>query len=90
MQITDAQIHLWTVPAAPPHHHRTPYPIERALAEMDEAGVDRAVNCPAMWDPAANEYGAQAAAAHPDRCSTRRCVAPPPPPTRRTWPGRRR
>ncbi|WES66086.1 amidohydrolase family protein [Microbacter sp. GSS18] len=70
MQITDAQIHLWTVPAAPPHHHRTPYPIERALAEMDEAGVDRAVNCPALWDPGANEYGARAAAAHPDRFAT--------------------
>jgi predicted TIM-barrel fold metal-dependent hydrolase len=70
MQITDAQIHLWAVPGAPSHHVRDPYPVERALREMDEAGVDRAVNCPAIWDPTANAYGAEAAEARPDRFRT--------------------
>ena len=70
MQITDAQIHLWNSASAPPHHWRAPYTVERALAEMDEAGVDRAVNCPALWDPNANDYAVQAALAHPDRFAT--------------------
>ncbi|MRX45203.1 amidohydrolase family protein [Agromyces kandeliae] len=70
MQITDAQIHLWTGAGAPPYHHRAPYTIERALREMDEAGIDRAVNCPAIWDPDANDYAVEAAQAHPDRFAT--------------------
>lgn len=70
MQITDAQIHLWNSASAPTHHWRAPYTVERALAEMDEAGVDRAVNCPALWDPNANDYAVQAALAHPDRFAT--------------------
>lgn len=70
MQITDAQIHLWTGTGAPPHHWRAPYTIERALAEMDETGVHRAVNCPAIWDPFANDYAATAAELHPTRFAT--------------------
>lgn len=70
MQITDAQIHLWNGDQAPPHHWRAPYTIERALREMDEAGIDRAVNCPAVWDPGANDYAVAAAQAHPDRFAT--------------------
>jgi predicted TIM-barrel fold metal-dependent hydrolase len=37
---------------------------------MDEAGVDRAVNCPALWDPDANDYAVKAALRHPDRFAT--------------------
>lgn len=70
MKITDAQIHLWNGADAPPHHMRAPYTIERALEQMDEAGIDRAINCPAIWDEHANDYAVDAALAHPDRFAT--------------------
>jgi predicted TIM-barrel fold metal-dependent hydrolase len=70
MLIIDAQIHLWTGDQAPPHHWRAPYRAEDALRDMDAAGVDRAINCPALWDPTANDYSVQAAQAHPDRFAT--------------------
>lgn len=70
MQIIDAQIHLWTGDAAPPHHWRAPYTIDTALSAMDEAGVSRAINCPAVWDSGANDYAVEAAKAHPDRFAT--------------------
>ena len=56
MLIIDAQIHLWAGPSAPAHHWRAPYSVDTALRDMDEAGVDRAVNCPAIWDADANDY----------------------------------
>ena len=37
---------------------------------MDAAGIDRAVNCPAIWDPTSNEYAVAAARRHPDRFAT--------------------
>ncbi|MFZ2503104.1 MAG: amidohydrolase family protein [Nocardioides sp.] len=70
MEIIDAQIHLWNGPDAPPHHWRAPFTIERAVAKMDEAGVDRSVNCPAIWDDAANDYAIEAVRRHPDRFAT--------------------
>jgi predicted TIM-barrel fold metal-dependent hydrolase len=70
MAIIDAQIHLWTGSGAPPHHWRAPYTIETALHDMDEAGINGAVNCPALWDNDANEYAVEAAKLHPDRFCT--------------------
>ncbi|MFF4585541.1 amidohydrolase family protein [Streptomyces sp. NPDC001388] len=70
MQITDAQIHLWAGQSAPPHHWRAPYTVDTALRDMDEAGVDRAVNCPAVWDADANDYAVEAAERHPERFAT--------------------
>jgi predicted TIM-barrel fold metal-dependent hydrolase len=70
MLIADAQIHLWTNDAAPPHHRRKPFGAQEALQAMDAAGVSRAVNCPAIWDPGANEYGDGVALMHPDRFAT--------------------
>lgn len=70
MEIVDAQIHLWQGDGAPPHHRQQPYLIEDALAGMDAAGVQRAVNCPAIWDSAANTYAVEAAVRHPDRFAT--------------------
>lgn len=70
MEIVDAQIHLWTQPEAPPHHWRTPFTIDAALREMDAAGVDRVLNCPAIWDPGSNDYAVEAARLHPDRFAT--------------------
>ena len=68
--IVDAQIHLWTQEQAPPHHWRTPFLMGDAIAAMDEAGVDRAINHPAVWDPNSNDYSVEAAKAHPDRFAT--------------------
>ena len=70
MMVVDSQIHLWTQQQAPPHHWRTPFLIEDALREMDAAGVDRVVNCPAIWDPASNDYAVEAVRRHPDRFAT--------------------
>ena len=55
-RITDAQIHLWKaesedwkwVPGVTPQLPE-PFTIERAIAMMDEAGVDRAVIVPPSW-----------------------------------------
>lgn len=70
MKIVDAQIHLWQGASAPVHHWRAPYTIETALRDMDEAGVDAAINCPAIWDAQANDYAELAARAHPARFAT--------------------
>jgi predicted TIM-barrel fold metal-dependent hydrolase len=70
MQIVDAQIHLWTNDKAPPHHRQTPFLWVDALRGMDAAGVDRAINCPAIWDPESNAYAVEAARLHPDRFAT--------------------
>lgn len=70
MRIVDSQIHLWTGGNAPPHHWRSPFTIEDALREMGTAGIDGAVNCPAIWDPASNDYAVEAHRKHPDRFAT--------------------
>lgn len=70
MKITDAQIHLWTNDQAPPHHWRAPNPIDKALADMKEAGVDAVINHPATWDPGSNDYGVEASMRHPDKFAT--------------------
>ena len=70
MFIVDSQIHLWTGLGAPPHHRQIPYTIAEALRDMQDAGVARAVNCPAIWDPEANDYAVEAARQYPDRFAT--------------------
>lgn len=70
MRIIDAHIHLWTSATAPPHHTRAPYSCERALSDMDDAGVAAAINCPPVWDPTALQYAETAATAHPGRFAT--------------------
>jgi predicted TIM-barrel fold metal-dependent hydrolase len=68
--IVDAQIHLWGNAAAPPHHRSQPLGADEAVHEMRVAGVDRAINCPAIWDPDANAIGNAAARQFPDRLAT--------------------
>ena len=41
MMIVDAQIHLWAKGTPSAHHRQEPYSKDQALADMDEAGVDR-------------------------------------------------
>ena len=67
MMIVDAQIHIWAKGTPSAHHRQEPYSKDQALAGMDEAGVDRAVIHPLMWDPDSNELAVEAVRAHPDR-----------------------
>src|SRR6185312_7849191 len=55
MLIVDGQIHLWEkgTPSAP--HRQEPYSAEQAIADMDAAGIDRALIHPVLWDPDSNE-----------------------------------
>ncbi len=55
MLIVDAQIHLWEKGTPSAHHRQEPYSAEQAIAGMDEAGVDRALIHPVLWDPDSNE-----------------------------------
>ncbi len=65
-KIVDSQIHLWENPGGPPvHWPRFTYP--EAIAAMDEAGVDLAIDCPPIWDDDANTYAERAHLAHPER-----------------------
>ena len=67
MMIADAQIHLWEKGKPSPQHRQLPFSKDQALAAMDEAGVDRALIHPVLWDPDSNELAVQAVRAHPDR-----------------------
>ena len=71
--IVDAQVHLWKAnspdwPWKPGARAQLPEPftIERALAMMDEAGVDRAVIVPPSLNDR-NDYALEAARRYPDR-----------------------
>jgi predicted TIM-barrel fold metal-dependent hydrolase len=70
MLIIDTHIHLWESNTAPPHHRSRPMGADELVRAMDEAGIDRVVNCPAIWDRRANEVAAEAALRYPDRIGT--------------------
>ena len=55
MLIADGQIHLWEKGTPSPPHRQEPYSGEQAIAAMDQAGVDRALIHPVLWDPDSNE-----------------------------------
>ncbi len=68
MLIVDAQVHLWNAGTPNPWHRQIPaYSKDDLLAEMDAAGVDRAVIVPPMWMGDTNDLALEAAQAHPDR-----------------------
>jgi L-fuconolactonase len=76
MLITDAQAHLWKAdsperpwPAggASYAHGTEDYTAEMLLAEMEKAGVDRAVLVPPSFEGDRNDVCQAAAIAHPDR-----------------------
>jgi predicted TIM-barrel fold metal-dependent hydrolase len=67
MLIFDAQIHLWEKGTPSPHHCQEPYSAQQAIAAMDEAGVDRALIHPVLWDPDSNELAQEAVRKYPDR-----------------------
>ena len=67
MLIVDGQIHLWEKGMPSPPHRQEPYSAEQAIAAMDQAGVDRALIHPVLWDPNSNELAIKAVRKYPDR-----------------------
>src|SRR5215472_5359456 len=67
MLIVDGQIHLWEKGTPSPQHRQEPYSAEQAIAAMDQAGVDRALIHPVLWDPDSNELAVEAVRKYPDR-----------------------
>jgi predicted TIM-barrel fold metal-dependent hydrolase len=75
MGITDAQIHVWAGDTAErpwPHEHSEPHrglPLSarEVIAELDRAGVDRAVLVPPSWEGDRNDVALAAVDAHPGR-----------------------
>lgn len=73
MLIADAQVHIWgaNTPERPwparAEPHRAPLGKDELLAEMDKAGVDRAILVPPSWEGDRNDLALEAASAHPDR-----------------------
>ena len=67
MLIVDGQIHLWEKGTPSPPHRQEPYSAEQAIAAMDQAGVDRALIHPVLWDPNSNELAIEAVRKYPNR-----------------------
>jgi predicted TIM-barrel fold metal-dependent hydrolase len=67
MLIVDGQIHLWEKGTPSPQHQQEPFSVEQAIAAMDEAGVDRALVHPVLWDPDSNELAQAAVQKYPNR-----------------------
>src|SRR5271156_4456805 len=66
MLMVDAQIHLWEKGTPSAHHRQEPYSAEQAIAGMDEAGVDRALVHPVLWDPDSSELAVAAVRKYSD------------------------
>src|SRR6202165_5308265 len=72
MLIIDSQVHVWPPDRpdrrlGPGHDERTPYSYEQLLADMDRAGVGRAILVPPSIDANRNDYALEAVRKHPDR-----------------------
>ena len=67
MPIVDGQIHLWEKGTPSPPHRQAPYSAEQAIAAMDQAGVDRALIHPVLWDPTRTNWPSRQYGKYPDR-----------------------
>ena len=73
--IVDAQVHVWAAntpqrpwpPGRAAPHRAEPLTAPKLLAEMDGAGVDRAVLVPPSWEGDRNDLALAAACEHPAR-----------------------
>ena len=90
MMICDAQVHIWgaNTPERPwparAEPHRKPLGKDELLAEMDKAGVDRAILVPPSWEGDRNDLANEAASSHPDRFATMGRFDPDAPDARET------
>jgi predicted TIM-barrel fold metal-dependent hydrolase len=76
MLIVDSQVHIWGAdtperpwPPGGAGRAQKPHPVSAAmmLADMDRAGVDRAVIVPPSWEGERNDLALEAVRLHPDR-----------------------
>src|SRR5258705_6122324 len=72
MLIIDSQVHVWPPdrpdrPLGPGHTERTPYSYQQLIADMDRAGIDRAILVPPSIDANRNDYAVEAVRKHPGR-----------------------
>jgi predicted TIM-barrel fold metal-dependent hydrolase len=72
MLIIDSQVHVWPPdrpdrPLGPGHTERIPYGYHELIADMDRAGIDRAILVPPSIDRDRNDYALEAVRKHPDR-----------------------
>jgi predicted TIM-barrel fold metal-dependent hydrolase len=70
MLIVDSQIHLWDSGKVPAHHRQAPSTAEQAVAGMDAAGVDAAINYAGVLVDLDCRYAIESAARFPDRFAT--------------------
>lgn len=79
MLIVDAQVHIWGAHTAErpwpeygfgKEHRPVPLSAEQLVADMDAAGVDRAVLVPPSWEGEYNDLAIAAAQDHPGRFAT--------------------
>jgi len=68
--IIDSQIHLWKRGEPPARHRQAPYLAEDAIADMDAAGVDAAINAAGVLLDVGCSYAIESAARFPDRFAT--------------------
>lgn len=78
MLIVDAQIHVWSNGESTGHHRRTPITRDVLKAEMTQAGVDRVLLVPPLWDPQGNAYSLELAQAEPERFAVMGLLDRPP------------
>jgi L-fuconolactonase len=76
MTITDAQVHIlgvdtpdrpWPKVSHSYAHREIPLSTVELVAQMDAAGVDRAVTAPPSWDGDRNDLAQEAVRLHPGR-----------------------
>jgi L-fuconolactonase len=67
MLIVDAQVHVWSQGNPSGHHRQTPITVEVLRQQMAQAGVDRVLLVPPLWDPGGNAYSLAAAERFPDQ-----------------------
>jgi L-fuconolactonase len=69
MVIVDAQVHPWSQGESTGHHRRSPIDNAALLQEMQQAGVDKVVLVPPLWDPNGNAYALTMARNAPEKFS---------------------
>jgi L-fuconolactonase len=84
LRVVDAQVHAWWNGESTGHHRREPITGDVLKAEMVQAGVDRAVLVPPLWDPAGNAYALELARADPGRFAAMGVISPDDPDPART------
>ncbi|MDR5825977.1 amidohydrolase family protein [Caballeronia sp. LZ043] len=90
MQIVDAQVHAWSSGESTGHHRRTPITKDVLVPEMTQAGVDRVLLVPPLWDLRGNAYSLELARQDPQRFAVMGLLDVPPEqaePRLRAWRG---